>query len=102
LNKYNSIDHLAIGIGIGTLAYRKAGGGLRGVAAGLVAGTIFNALWEPFENLYVFKDANGLTSIDTISDVAMVYSGVLLNFLGEKAKNYLNRDKIKKEEKWLL
>jgi hypothetical protein len=43
LNKCNSIDHLVIGVGLGTLAYKKAGGGLRGVATGLIAATLFNA-----------------------------------------------------------
>ena len=98
LNKYNSIDHLTLGVGIGTLSYRKAGGGVKGVIAGLTAATLLNAGWEYFENKYVFKDANGLTSIDTISDIAVVYSGSVLGFLSEKTKKHINR----KNEKWVM
>ncbi len=92
-NKYNSIDHLVMGIGIGTLAYRKANGGVKGIVAGLVAGTMFSASGEYFENKYVFKDANWLTSIDTITDVASVYTGSILGFLAEKMKRYIGKKK---------
>jgi hypothetical protein len=103
LNKYNSVDHLVIGVGIGTLTYRKAGKGVKGVIAGLIAATMFNASWEYFENKYVFHDINGLTSIDTITDIASVYAGSVLGVVGEKIKDYhMNRNKIKKEERWLL
>jgi hypothetical protein len=92
LNKYNFIDHLIIGTGIGTIAYRKAGGGLKGVAVGLAAGTLFNVLWEPFENLYVWKAGEEWwKSVDTISDVAVVYAGGILSFLGERTKEYLSK-----------
>jgi hypothetical protein len=97
LNKYNSIDHLAIGVGIGTLAYRKAGGGLRGVAAGLAAGTVFNASWEPFENLYILK--NSKLDLDTVLDISVVYAGNILSFAAEKAKRHANKSKM---EKWVL
>ncbi len=84
LNRYNFVDHLTIGTGLGTLAYRKAGGGLKGLAAGLIAGTMFNVAWEPFENSYVFKGS--ILNMDTLSDVAVVYAGNILGFLAEKAK----------------
>jgi len=93
LNRYNFIDHLVIGTGLGTLAYRKAGGGVKGLTAGLIAGTMFSAGWEYFENKYVFKDANWLTSIDTMLDVAVVYAGNILGFLAEKAKAYKGKKK---------
>lgn len=102
LNQYNSTSHAMAGVVGGTLICRKIDNGLKGIALALGAATLLNAGWELYENLYVFKDARGLTSIDTISDVAMVYSGILLSFLGEKAKDYINREKIKKEERWLL
>ena len=98
LNRYNFVDHLVIGTGLGTLAYRKAGGGLRGVLAGLAAGTMFSALWEPFENIYVQKaDGAWWKSIDTLSDVAVVYAGNILGFLGERFKDYIKK-KIKSSD----
>ncbi len=84
LNHYNFVDHLWIGVGIGTLAYRKAGGGFRGLAAGLIAGTMFSAAWETFENSYVWKSS--ILSMDTLSDVAVVYAGNIAGFLAEKIK----------------
>lgn len=101
LNKYNSIDHLAIGVGIGTLAYRKAGGGVKGIIAAFASGTFFNICWESFENGFnPYRDKEAL--IDSISDVAVVYTGNLLGILGEKAKDYINRNKIKRNEKWVI
>ncbi len=38
LNEYNSVEHLSIGAGIGTFAYRKAGRGFKGIAAGACGG----------------------------------------------------------------
>ena len=89
LNMYNSVDHLAIGVGIGTLAYRKAKGGIKGIAAGLIAATLFNGGWEYFENKYVFGMEE--VSIDTITDIAVVYAGSALGFLGEKVKKCLGK-----------
>ena len=92
LNQYNFIDHLAIGVGLGTFAYRKAGRGIKGVLTGLAAATIFNVVWEGFEkgfNPYHSPES----MIDTISDIAVVYAGTTLSFLGEKFKYYLNRKK---------
>jgi len=91
LNQYNSIDHFAIGVGIGTFAYRKAGRGAKGVVAGLIAATLFNASWEGFEGGFNPYNSPELT-IDRISDVAVVYTGSTLSFLGEKFKTYLNKD----------
>ena len=83
LNKYNSIEHLAIGAGVGTLAYRKAGGGFRGVIAGITAATFFNIGWESFEhNTSIYDESLE----NMISDIAVVYSGSIISFLGEKAK----------------
>lgn len=90
LNKYNSIDHLALGVGIGTFAYRKAGKGVKGIFAGFSAATLFNAVWEGFERGFNPYD-NPETLINTVSDVAVVYAGTTLSFLGEKFKDYLNK-----------
>lgn len=90
LNQYNSIDHLVMGVGLGTLAYRKAGRGIKGVAAGLIAGTLFNAAWEGLEyklDIWSMKE----NTIDTITDIGVVYAGNILSFLGEKAKEYVNK-----------
>ena len=46
LNQYNSVDHFAIGVGIGSYAYRRAGKGAKGVLAGIIAATMFNAGWD--------------------------------------------------------
>jgi hypothetical protein len=92
LNQYNSIDHLMMGVGIGTLTYRKAGRGIKGIAAGLTAATMLNVAWEGFEggfNPYHHPEILA----DRISDIAVVYAGSTLSFLGEKFKNYLNKDK---------
>ncbi len=89
-NKYNSVEHLVVGVGVGTLAYRKAGGGLRGVLSGLIAGSMFNAGWESFEhNTKIYNESLD----DMISDAAVVYVGNISAFLGEKFKDYLNRHK---------
>jgi hypothetical protein len=92
LNQFNSIDHFAMGVGIGTFAYRKAGRGVKGVLAGLAAATIFNVIWEGFEegfNPY----HNPESMINTISDIAVVYAGTTLSFVGEKIKSYITKDK---------
>jgi hypothetical protein len=95
LNEYNSIDHLAVGVGIGTFAYRKAykktGRVSDGVLAGLAAATIFNASWEVFEGI-VNPYGNPESTINRISDIAVVYAGTTLSFFGEKFKNYLNKN----------
>jgi len=54
LNQYNSIKHLVAGVGVGTFAYRKAGGGIKGIITGLTTVTLCNFAWEAFENGYVF------------------------------------------------
>jgi hypothetical protein len=87
LNHFNFIDHLVIGAGLGTYTYRKAGGGIKGLTAGLIAGTAFNVVWEPFENIYVQKaDGAWWKSVDTLSDVAVVYAGNILGFLAERIR----------------
>jgi hypothetical protein len=88
LNRYNSVDHLAMGVGIGTLAYRKAGKGAKGIFAGLIAASLFNGCWEYFENRYVFQSKE--LDIDTITDIAAVYAGSIIGFLGEKLKRKNN------------
>jgi len=95
LDQYNSIEHFGIGVGLGTLTYRKAGKGLKGIVAGLVTATIFNVSWEYIENKYVFFN-NGL-DFDTISDISIVYAGTILGIVGEKCKNLLNNN-YKKED----
>jgi hypothetical protein len=94
INVYNSIDHFAVGVGIGTLAYRKTykktGSVSKGVLAGLAVATIFNGVWEGIEKI-VNPYNNPESVINTISDVAVVYAGSTLSFLGEKFKNYLNK-----------
>jgi len=107
LNQYNSIKHLVMGVGIGTITYRKAGGGIKGVLAGLGAASLFSLAWESFENGYVFhsdifNDKESL--IDTISDVSVVYAGTTLSFLGEKFKSYILPKKRypRGKEKWVL
>ncbi len=103
LNKYNSLDHFAVGIGVGTFTYRKAGKGIKGVVAGLTAATLFNAAWEGFENGFD-PYHNPESAIDRISDIAVVYSGTALSFAAEKFKDYVsNSDNYPtKKEKWLL
>jgi len=89
LNKYHSIEHLAIGAGIGTLSYRKAGKGFKGVVAGLLAGTFFNLGWEGLEStgkIYYPTESQ----IDTITDIGVIYEGNILGFLGEGIKTYIN------------
>ena len=89
-NRYNSVEHFAIGAGIGTLAYRKAGRGVKGVCAGLASATLFNAGLEYLET----KIPGYEESLeDTVSDVAIVYIGSAFGFFGEKFKGYLNRNK---------
>jgi hypothetical protein len=90
LNQYNSVKHFVMGVGVGTLAYRKAGKGAKGVLIGLAAATFFNFAWESFEmSLHPYNDQE--TLIDTVSDVAVVYGGAALSFVGEKFKDYVNR-----------
>jgi len=94
LNYYNSVDHFAIGVGLGTIAYRKAGGGLKGVLAGLAAGTAFNLGWEILEakgDIY----GNEWSLVDTISDISIVYAGNALGFLAEIGKKHIKKEKKK-------
>jgi len=105
INQYNSVKHLVMGMGIGTFTYKKAGGGTKGILAGLIAATIVNTAWEAFENGYVFgshifqeKEA----FIDTMSDIAVVYAGTTLSFCAEKLKYYLSPKYPKGKEKWVL
>ena len=84
LNKYNSVNHFTAGVGMGTFFYTGFGKGWKGITAGLIAVTLANAGWELFENLHVF-DTN-LLSIDTMTDIAVVYAGSVLSFVGEKLK----------------
>jgi hypothetical protein len=91
LNEYNSTKHFVAGVAIGTFAYRKAGGGAKGVLIGLAAATGCNALWEGFElgvNPYNVAES----PVDLMSDVAIVYGGAVLSFVGEKWKDFINRD----------
>lgn len=98
LNEYNSVDHFAIGVGLGTYAYRKAGKGAKGILAGLIAATLFNGCWEYAEgkgNIYGTK----WDAFDTALDVACVYAGSIVGFLGEKLKRDISK---RENEKWVI
>lgn len=103
LNKYHFIKHFVGGVGIGTLAYKKAGGGIKGGIAAFISSTCFNLGWEYFENRYVFNNTNFINP-DTISDVSVVYVATILGFFGEKFKDYVNpKERYPRgKEKWLL
>ncbi len=107
LNQYNSVTHFVGGVGIGTFAYRKAGGGLKGILAGLTAATLFNVAWEGIENKYIFR-SNPFTeeqsAIDIFSDISIVYAGTALSALTEKLKGYKGRSEKypNRKEKWVL
>ncbi len=91
LNEYNSTKHAIAGVAIGTFAYRKAGGGVRGVLIGLAAATLANAAWEGFEiGLNPYNSVE--TQADLVSDIAVVYGGAVLSFVGEKWKDFVNRE----------
>ncbi len=91
LNEYNSVKHFVMGVGVGTLAYRKAGRGTKGVLIGLAAATLFNAAWEGFEiGLNPYNSVE--TQADLISDIAVVYGGAALSFVGERWKDFVGRE----------
>lgn len=90
LNQYNSIDHLMMGVGIGTITYRKAGRGVKGIVAGLTAATLLNATWESFEGEFNPYHHPEILA-DRISDMAVVYAGTALSFAAEKFKINLNK-----------
>ena len=92
LNMYRSVEHLALGAAWGTLSYRKAGGGFKGIVAGLATATLFNAVWEFSEPS--ISNYNGESFWDVLSDVAMVYAGASLSFFGEEGKKKL-KDELK-------
>ena len=86
LNQYNSIEHLVIGIWLGTLAYRKTGGGARGIVVAFIVGSLFNVWWEGIEFTgKIFKESE--TSIDIILDVVAVsFGATVIAPLMEKVK----------------
>jgi hypothetical protein len=83
LNAYHSIEHLSIGVGIGSMTYRKAGGGLKGLVGALKWGTAFNLGWESL----VYLGGVSETLINRTSDILMVYGGNLLTPLIERYKD---------------
>ncbi len=91
IDKFNSVEHLAMGVGIGTYAYRRAGGGAKGMMAAAFTTTTLLGSWELLEyNIPSYREE----LIDSISDMAVAYAGS--NFLSpviEKAKNYLTKKK---------
>ncbi|MEK6820033.1 MAG: hypothetical protein AABY03_02460 [Nanoarchaeota archaeon] len=87
LNVYHSVEHLAIGVGGGTFAYKKAGGGIRGVMTGLAAATLYNFGWELLEPS--IPRYNGESILDTTSDIVSVYAGSISSFFLEKFKSGL-------------
>ncbi|MDO8528754.1 MAG: hypothetical protein Q7S06_02585 [Nanoarchaeota archaeon] len=94
LNHFNSIEHFAAGVGIGTYAYRKVyqktGSTALGVAVGLLFGTALSIGWEWFENNYVFKERE--ITLDTQLDFAAILAGNIASFTAEKWKEYINRN----------
>ena len=98
LNQFNSIEHLAIGVLLGTLAYRKMGGGVKGMIAAFIAGSLFNVGWEFVEltgNIFSYSE----TLIDIITDIAFVYVGSnVFAPLIEKVKKKFGRKRKKKKK----
>ena len=99
LNQFNSIAHLAIGVLLGTLAYRKMGGGAKGMMAAFIVASLFNGVWEYTELLgNIFRDSE--TLIDFATDIAFVYIGSnVFAPLLEKVKKKFGKKKRKKRKR---
>ena len=93
LNQFNSVVHLAIGVGLGTYAYRRAGGRMKGILLAFIFATLFNAGWESIElGGDIFKESEKM--IDFVTDIVFVYFGaVILGPLIEKIKKRLSKKK---------
>ena len=88
LNAFRTFDHVAIGVLTGAFFYRKMGGGLRGFACGVGVATGYNVLWESMEPS--IPNYNGESLLDTASDIAAVYGGVIVSSGFERFKSWLN------------
>jgi hypothetical protein len=99
LNQFNSIVHLAIGVGLGTYAYRRMGGGVKGIFVAFILASLFNGGWEGVEFLgKIFSEPEML--IDTLTDIGFVYFGALvLAPLVERMKKWKKKGKRKKKGK---
>jgi len=91
LNAYNSVEHFAIGVGVGSLAYKKYNGGIKGLMAGLIAGSLFNASWESYE-FFMRNHSTPETLFDTGLDIGIVYVGNFSSAIIEKIKANLNKE----------
>lgn len=102
---YNPVDHIVIGAGLGSIAYRMFDRGKRGAKAAVIATTAFNIGWEIAEaklNIYGTK----WDAVDTALDVFCVYAGfAVFGYLAEKGKTKLKAYIKKKDaysKKWLI
>ena len=89
LNVFRTFEHFAIGAFAGAFAYRRMGGGFKGVAYGLMAATGYNVVWESMEP-YI-HNYNGESLWDTTSDIVSVYGGSISSFFLEKFKSDLSK-----------
>ena len=98
LNQFNSIIHLAIGVGLGTYAYRRMGKGMKGMVAAFIVASLFNGGWEFLEIKWaIFQESE--TLIDLISDIVLVYIGSnVLTPLIEKVKRKFGKKKRRKRK----
>ncbi len=88
LNKFNSVDHFAINVGIGLYAYKRAGGGVKGIVAAVVLAGLLNGSWEVLEQkIPAYRGG----SIDTIVDFAVDYAGVFAYPVVDKVKGYFEK-----------
>ncbi len=95
IDEYNSVEHLAMGIGIGTYAYRRAGGGAKGMAAAALTTTTLLGGWEILESqIPSYREE----LIDSITDMAIAYTGSnIFAPLMEKVKKKFGGKKGKKK-----
>ena len=90
LNKFNSIDHFAVNVGIGVYSYKRAGGGVKGMVTAAIVAGLFNGSWEIIESqIPSYKEE----SIDTLVDFAVDYAGVFAYPTIDKMKGYFNKKK---------
>ncbi len=99
LNQFNSIVHLAIGVGLGTYAYRRTGKGFKGIFVVFIVASLFNGGWEFIEIAgNIFNESEVL--VDLVTDIIFVYLGaVILAPLMEKMKGKFERKRKRKRGK---
>ena len=78
------LDHLCVGVGLGTYFYKKFKG-YKGVLAAFGAAMVFNLGWESYE-YFAGRQESGL---DRFLDVAATSIGPAIAIGMEKIKNYL-------------